>query len=171
MFVIARLQEGAQDPEIDIHHLVLDDLRHVSLEDRPQDDRPAQDEERIPAGAFLRIGSQDIQETSQPADEIRQFCSPFLFLGQLGAKFIHAMAGTAGKNKYAAPDGVYKLAFLEGAILHGRQEVSQPSQGLAVQGGVEFVPEHQRDLPGSGQHLSPGEAHRTDPRAVRIGTN
>ena len=59
-------------------------------------------------------------------------------------------AGAASEDEDALSDGVGQLAFLERAVLHGRQQVLEPVVAL----GIELIPEHHRRLPG--QH---GIAH------------
>ena len=57
----------------------------------------------------------------------------FLFAERLRFFFIKAlerMTGASSKDKNAFSDGMGDLAFLEGAVLHGSEEVLQPLEFL-----------------------------------------
>ena len=114
-----------------------------------QQDRPAYDEIWVFVAASHRVRPQHVNIALQPADEIRplgRFESLFHKLIRRFIELFHAGAGPTREDKYRPPNWVADLAFLEAAILHGRQEVPKPAQLHSGQGCIELIPEHQREL-------------------------
>ena len=146
-----------------MQHVVLEQLFEAQIQQAVDEDGTANDELRIGISrqdefsgfvsgfeiGFLTvcvtqhgIGTHYVNETLDAAEEVRSLvahCIP----GNV-FKFFHAGTGSAGKHENGLADVMDELTFLEFAILHGGQEVTQPGQVLAV----ELIPEHQRGLAG-----------------------
>ena len=69
VLVLRRPQERAQDVRLDLQFLVREQPRAVAGKNRPQQDRAAQDEERIDAVA---LRAEDVEMTLESADEVFQ---------------------------------------------------------------------------------------------------
>ena len=95
-------------------------------------------------------GPRTSREPRGPAGEVGLLGGAQLPGGQVAAELGDRGGGAAGEHEQSPADRVGDLSLPECAVLHRGQEVAQPAQRLAVQQGVELVPEHQRDLPGQG---------------------
>ena len=155
------LQEAAEDSAVDAELLPVEEVRGTAMQDRAQQDGSADHVVRIVL--TLGVRTQHVHETLEPADEVGSLGLPKSGVVRVGARaldqvlseVLHAGAGAAGEHKDRRTDGVGELTLAELAVLHRRQEVTQPPERPTVEGCIELVPEHQRDL--AGQRRIPNE--------------
>ena len=137
-------QHGPQHAGIDLHYALAQHLPGLPRKHRAQQDGPPQHVKRIVC-TRPPVGAEHVDIALEAAEKIRNLGGARLVLRHVLAEVIERLAGSARKHEDGLADGMCQVPVLEFAVLHGRQEVSQPAI-RAVVIAVELVPENQGDL-------------------------
>ena len=118
--------------------------RRFPGEQRAQQERAPHYEDPLDfpsSGSFFLVRAEDIDI---PAEALRKSGTLAFFRASsvgLTAEFLQRARRAASENEDRAAYRMDYLAFLEGAILHGRKEVAQPAEVVTAQRAVDLVPE------------------------------
>ena len=118
----------------------------------------------------VRVRPGHVEMSFEATHEIRQLGGgPLGIVVEQGLEAGKGVASSTGKDEDRPSDRVGQLALLEGAILHRREKVPEPTEFSASQGRIELVPEDQRDGAAQGDvpHLMEGLVQLRRPLELR----